>query len=278
MFKKEIISVLAFILGLSLLGINTVGLFIPLKNPAIYNEQKTGSINDTTITYDEAMRQLKTVPLQDVKQYVKSINEIINRGIAHYWEDSGIKKYNLTIPLHENYILYALSYVYPDYKKYEFCQYKKALERGVGLCSQQAIAITDFLNRKGIETRIVSLGGHVVATAKVDEKNNEWWVLGPDLNVVIPYSIEKLETSPDIVRSYYRGKIDKNIGLTEEQIAEIYGKEGNIIYPTGNYGYMDCNWKKVFIERSSYFLIWIIPILLILPYVIIKLNKMKKNE
>ena len=67
--------------------------------------------------------------------------------IAHYWRDEGINKYYLRIPFWENYLLYIASYIDPEeYLKYEFYDYRRAIERGVGLCSQQAIIVSTWFD------------------------------------------------------------------------------------------------------------------------------------
>jgi len=265
----------AFFIGAILICINIAGFFIPLKNPDIYQENKTGFRDDTTLSSKEAFALLESLDKADKKEYVTRVNDIFNRSIAHYWEDEGIKKYNISIPFHENWILASLQYVLPSiYKHYEFCNYKKALERGVGLCSQHAVALVDFLSQNNIEARTIGLDGHVVATAEV--KNNEWWVLDADYGVVIPYNITRLQMSPDIIKQYYSGKGMQINTTVIENIAEIYGSEGNIIYPKadiGHVGYIDCNWKKVIIEHVSYILKWLIPILLIIPFLYLIFRK-----
>ena len=66
---------------------------------------------------------------------VKKINPNL-----HKQQDEGI-------PIYENYLLFIASYRYPDeYLKYEFVDYRKAIERGIGLCSQQAIIVSEILN------------------------------------------------------------------------------------------------------------------------------------
>lgn len=255
-----------FLVGLFLLTVNVVNFFIPLKNPKVYNKKLDFPFN-TTISYKEALAQLEKLDKNDKKEYVTKANEIFNREIAHYWKDKGIKKYNLRVPFYENYFLFSLSFIFPDeFQKYQFCNYQKALERGVGLCSQLAIAITDFLNKKGIETLMVGLDGHVVATTKVGE--NEWWIIDPDFDVVIPYDLKFLEKNSDIVKEYYRDRLASD-GVSEAEIADLYGESGNVIYSSakiGNVGYINCNWKKVLIEKVSYVLIWVIPLGLMLPF------------
>ncbi|NMC87865.1 MAG: hypothetical protein GYA69_05495 [Candidatus Moranbacteria bacterium] len=270
MNKKKCVELFLFCIGMILILINIFGLFIPLKNPDIYREKKTGFENDTTISYKQALKMLQNTKNTDTKKYVVEINDIFNRAIAHYWENEGIKKYNLTIPIYENYILFLLHYIHPSsYEKYEYCDYSKTIERGVGLCSQHAIALVDFLMSNGIEAHTVGLDGHVVATADV---NGEWWILDPDYGVVIPHNIEAIQRDPAIVKEYYFKKTQKNGEDAVNNIANIYERKGNVIYPSnmlGNmtYGYADCYLKKVLIEGISYILKWLIPLSLTFPLI-----------
>ena len=50
---------------------------------------------------------------------------------------------------------------------------------------------------------MVSLAGHMVATAQVDEKSDEWWILDADFGVVIEHNIDEIEQQPEIISSFY---------------------------------------------------------------------------
>jgi len=105
--------------------------------------------------------------------------------------------------------------------------------------------------------------------------------LDPDFGVAIPQSLDTVEQNPEIVRKYYINKLYRDENVTEDKIVDIYGKDGNIIYtpPTiGNVGYVDCNWKKVSMERASYILKWIIPIFLIIPFICLKKRNLPLNQ
>ena len=54
-----------------------------------------------------------------------------------------------------------------SYVSYELSNYRRALERGIGQCGQQAMTVIGFLQEQGFETAFVYLNGHVVATAEV---------------------------------------------------------------------------------------------------------------
>lgn len=76
----------------------------------------------------------------------------------------------------------------------------EALQRGVGLCSQQAIALHGLLKMFGIQSRVLGLNGHVVCIVLVQDR---WIVADPDYGVVVPIAIEELEKNPMLAVPYY---------------------------------------------------------------------------
>lgn len=271
MKPKTIISRFLIIFATVLIVINVFGIFSNLRNDEIYTEKATFFNNDINLTEDEVIELLK-IKNNNPKEFAIKANEVVNNGIAHYWLDEGISKYNLRVPLIENYILFASSYLYPSgFKKYEFCDYEKALERGVGLCSQHSIILSQFLSRSDIENKIIGLSGHVVITAQVEQETDTWWVFDPDYGVTIEHNIEAIENDPKLIRIFY-----SNEGYSQDNIAMlegIFGKDGNDIsdnvksYSTS---------KKYYFEKASYVGIWLIP--LILLGMAIRLNKSETKK
>jgi len=265
---------ISFWVGIILISVNIFGLFIPLGNDAIYTEKAVLFNNDISQDPNDINLLKKVLSINEVenrKDYVAEVVKAVNKNIAHYWRDKGRYKYSLTIPFYENYLLWLAQYFYPKvYKKYEFCDYQKAIERKVGLCSQHSIIICGILEDKKIPCKIVGLSGHVVAEAEVGKET--WWICDGDYGVVIPYSIQEIERKPELIIPYYRNKLiysnyakasEKNNLITLSKMVKIYGKEGNKI-TDGVTGY--CSKKKYFIEKISYYLIWAIPIILMCPY------------
>lgn len=223
---KKLTVILALV-GVVLIFNNLAGVFISLRNPAIYQEPGNEFSNDISLTQEQFYHALESVK-GDRQQVLRQITAIVNKGIAHYWEDAGIDKYHLRIPFYENYILNFASYIYPKiFLHYEFMDYRRAVERGVGLCSQQSIILSELLKQRGIDTKIVGLNGHVVVTALADNVNQTWWILDPDYGVVIPDSLSEIEKNTDIVKPYYslKGYSDKKI----DNLVKIYGSDGNVV-------------------------------------------------
>jgi len=263
--------------GLLLMGVSVIGIFTTLRNTEILEEEKTVFHNDITLSLQDFIEESKKSSDESDKDYAYRINLLVNHGIAYYWQDEGLSKYNIRVPFSENYLLFAASYVYPDmFKKHEFTNYQKAMERGVGLCSQHAIILTGLLNNNGIESKIIGLDGHVITTVEVEA--DIWHVLDPNYGVAIPLAIEQIQESPGVVANYYQKSIEsyqeKNNPISLEEMVEVYGKDGNKVYNGGIRGYS--GWKKYYFEKMSYLLMWILPLALMFPFVWSKIKQRGK--
>jgi hypothetical protein len=242
--------------GIALLLLNTVGLFKSLRNEEL-NTELTPYKNDISISLSEARDQWSRMSDETDKNFAIRVTMVINHAMAHYWKDEGIKKYHLQVPVWENYIL-SIKQMFSGDKKYEFRNYKKVIERGVGICSQPCIALKYLLNDNDIKADLWDLWGHVVVEAGFSDGTK--YTLDPDYGNHVPYGVEHLQTNLDIIREFYKNQDSvyadhyKDHRHTED-IVNLYEKDRNHIY------YM----KKSF-EDFSYIAIWIFPILLILPY------------
>ena len=247
------------IIGIILIINNFVGVFGNMRNPAIYTDPLNEFTNDITLTEAQFYQALDRVS-GDQTQTLIQINSIVNQGMAHNWQDNNVDKYHLRVPFYENYILFGTSFIFPAlFREYQFVDYHRAVERGVGLCSQQAFVLTGILRERGILADIVGLSGHVVVTAPVDESQKVWWIFDPDYGVVVPNSISDIENNPELVRPYYAAK-----GYTVEKVnalVDIYGKDGNKV-TDGIIGYSRF---RYYYEYASYIMIWVIPLILMLP-------------
>lgn len=265
----DILKRFLFASGVVLLTLNIYGLFKSMRNPEIYDEEKTlhNRIGDITIKYPQVNDSLVRRQGESNRDFAVRINKVVADGFSHYWKKEGIGKYNIRVPAWENYLLYAAAYVDPEtYGMYEFTDYRKNLERGVGLCSSHAIVVKGVLNDNGMDASLWDIAGHVVVRAQLDEK--EAWVLDPDFGVVVPFDTAAIEADPEVVRPSYKDMAglyypDAKDPYTTDHVVELYGKEGNHTYTVDNK-----------FEGFSYVAIWILPLLLMAPY-LMTLRKMR---
>ena len=145
------------------------------------------------------------------------------------------------------------------------------------MCSQHAIIISEILKAKGIESKIIGLDGHVVATALVNKTNNQWWILDPDYGVIVPHDIKQVEENPSIIQGYY-----SSAGYsikTNGKIINIYEKSGNkIIDGVRKYDPRIKSYAlRYYVESITYFLKWVMPLLFIFPFLFDLLKKRNKK-
>ena len=262
------INIVLLYSGLLLLAINIYGLFMSLRNPAIYSEEKTlhNRLKDITIKYPEIKEMLKRKEHESNINFGVRINKVVNDGFVHYWKPEGTDKYHLRVPAWENYLLYLASYINPDkYKRYEFSNYKKNLERGVGLCSTHSTIVKGVLLDNGIKAELLDIGKHhVVVRAELNDTAT--YILDPDFGIVVPFDTLAISKDPEIVRApyanmsslYYSDAIDP---YTTDIMVDIFGKK--------KYVYSVENWFEDFSVSAK----WIIPLLLVLPFFLSLLKK-----
>jgi hypothetical protein len=240
---------IVFIIGLALLVVNISGFFFSLRNPAIYEEPKTFFKNDITLSVDETYDKIARKKDESDKDYIFRLNKVIYNGLAFYWDDEGIEKYHLRIPFWENWLLYLASFIRPDiYRKYEYANYMKAIERGVGLCSQHALIMTGILEDEGIPAKIIGMGGHVVLSAKVHD--NSWYVIDPDFGVIIPYDISEIEKNPQLTRPYYENVLKTEV---QDRIKNIVPEVmDNLLKSYGEEEVNGTKEKEIYNEAAEY--------------------------
>lgn len=243
------------LIGIFLIFLNLFGLFVPLRSNLIYGQSFT-FLQDKELTPEETFKRIDSIKEKGNREYAETINEIVHNSIIHYWKDEKAAKYHIRIPVYENYILYLLGAIRPEeFGKYEYCDYKKALERGIGLCSQQAMIVRDLMREKGMRAKAVMINGHVVTSVEIDKKTGEWWVLDPDYGIVIKKYINDIESKDlEFIKPLYAKKNPDS--ETVEKITNLYIKKSD----HEEYLISSCE-----TEKYSYVLIWAIPGILIVP-------------
>jgi len=247
-------------LAVALLGLNLAGLVLPLRSPALGEVQNPKLRKGPVLPEAELYARLARRGETDAEYAVKA-TAAIHQGIAHYWSDEGVSRFNLRVPPWENYLLFLAQYVYPEqYRKYAFHDYRKAIARGVGLCNQQAMVLAQVLERAGVAARIVALSGHVVVMARVDPATDRWWVLDPDYGVIVPHSIREIERNPELIRAAYAAA--GYDAATIDGLVQVYASPGNSVWPSARTYFG----RKYYVEVAAYVAIWAIPVLLLLPW------------
>lgn len=198
-------------------------------------------------------------------------------GIDYIWP-----KHRARVAFTDNWILHLMSYTDPLlnslgltnvddlFRAYETVNWERALTRGFGICSQNALGLAALLrDRYDIDADVIVLDGHVVVEA--DEV-----LLDPSVGLALPYDLEEAEArevSDGLVSRIYAerfadGQVTRNYDLegrraSETRLAEL----GRHYDPAGNRrvegpkGYRP---KIYWLEHASEWLKWLIPVAMIL--------------
>jgi hypothetical protein len=275
--KKIIFSIL-FILGLALMLINIYGLFQELRSPLLANEVvfSPGEFrfaNESLISANDAIAQLSKRGEESDFEFALRANKIIEQGLFHiHWENiSDTQKYNQLVPIWENYFLYFMGRWsgIPEFEKYHFANYKRSLERGIGICGDASMALSQVLSDQGIENKIVSFPDHVVVSASFS--SGEHYVLDPDFGVVIPHDINELKNTNGTLGNYY---LDAGFKQSD---ALFFNLMANQVFEEWD-GVKHFITKKYYFEYISYVLKWLFPLLLLIistAFFIKQKNKIK---
>ena len=150
---------------------------------------------------------------------------------------------------------------------YEFCSYRKAIERGTGRCGQQSLALVDYLSKNDVETGFISLGGHAIATAKTED--GTWHMLDPDYGGAVPFDLKTAEADPQSVIPHYWSP-----AIVTNGMAGLFAPENNSV----KYGGPEARFARACrIEKAAYALKWLIPIsLLVLWWILFFVGKRRE--
>lgn len=259
-YKKLIINtslVTCFLIGITLTCINIYGLFQEIQPQTYLDDELRFGKDDISLTYKEAVKQIQRNNDESIKKYANRVNNVIAKRLAHiHWLRYNNTRFNQLVPIWENYFLYFMGKVsgIPEYKRYHFTNYKRSLNRGIGICGDASMVMSQVLDKEGISNSIVAFQDHVVTS--VNFTNEESQVYDPDFGVIIPYSINEIQKDPSIISEYYQKQ-----GYSEEEInvlKDTYGK--NKAYFNGVSHFVT---NKYYFEKISYFLKWPLPIFLI---------------
>ena len=216
---------------------------------------KTVSVKDihleddlpTTISEDEFWENAYRRTNEPLEPYLQRLTELVSKKMLL------IDEKHTKPTIFENWILWIYSH---SIGYYEWSNTKRAVRLGGGYCSQHAIVFNNILREQDIQSRIIKLGGHVLNEVLID---CEWKVYDADYNVVFDVSLKELENnSINVYQAYLRD------GRPEDE-----SKHWQKVFAT----YAD-NWhykktrtyleEKYYIEAAALYLVWVIPVILIL--------------
>lgn len=211
-----------------------------------------GRFAENLVAYDDALARMDAAhaALGATPAFVAAATEIYDSATAYAWPE-GLAR----VALHDNWILAALSLadpllratgLKPDgalFGQFESFRYERALGRGFGICSQNALGLADLLDRRyGIPARMAGLGGHVVIQVELPAGP---MIADPSLGVTMPFGLDHAQSHVPEVGAIYARR-------TDDRIWRHYDPAGNVLAPeTGSGAYAVPFWKLNLVEDAE---------------------------
>lgn len=252
------ISRLFIVIAIMLFAINFYGFTQTLQPDGLTPDVLRFKENDLKLTTEEFKAQVNKLPGEADDEYLTRLTTVIADGIAHvHWEKFDPDTFHQRVPIWENFLLYFMGIAsnIPEFERYHFTIPKKSIERGIGLCGDASMLMSETLKDMGIENTIITVPGHVMVQTNINGKKR---LLDPDFGVALSEGAEYYKSYPDELVSAYEdagyfnnGELLIRRGFANSGYKEWQGAEHFVT-------------KKYYFERVSYILKWLIPVSLLL--------------
>ncbi len=254
---KVAIQYFVLVAGCLLLTINIYGLN---KNIRVSDFQDEYLIfpNDQPTDFNDTMGALIRLNDESDIEYATKITHVVARGLAHVdWLVYPEEKFNQLIPIWENYFLYFMGKFsgIPEYERYHFANYRRSLERGIGICGDASMIMSQLLNKQNINNKILTFPGHVVVAATFE--NGKQYIFDADFGVIIPYRPAEFSTNSTEIAKLYSdaGYPSWHFLLFQKIYKQNFNEWDDVEHFITN---------KYYFEKIAYWLKWSAPMLMIL--------------
>lgn len=252
--------------------INLYGLTQDIRPLGIYEDDMRFT-NDISLRYEEAKKAILRKPTESELEYANRLAYVISQSIAHIdWKkEQDTSRYHQLIPIWENYFIYFMGIFsgIPEYEKYHFADYDRSIKRGIGICGDASMIMSQLLDKQGINNQLLSFPGHVVLSAKIGD--NKEYLFDPDFGVSVPFSPDEIQQSPTLINDYYK---DQGYSQDLTTLNRIYDNP----FERWN-GVKHFITKKYYFEKLAYWLKWPAPLFLIfLGFWILKARAFGKDK
>lgn len=270
---KAIIWFLLF-LGVFLLIIDLYGAFQEIRRPRLGmdDHENLRFVPEEVWSYEKSLSEIAGLEsLKTPDEIAYKANDVIHHSMVHVeWPRVDPVEYRQMVPVWENYFLHAIGRLteLPQFERYHFSDYERSIERGIGICGDFSMVLSQVLERFGIDSNIVSFDGHVVVEYVTETGRHQ--ILDPDFGVILQVGPDELKTQPEMVKSSYL-----RAGYSPAEIdylLNIYSTRYVLFDDT--YDFMS---KRYVFERISYLLKWLLPVLLVVLSVALLLTKRERK-
>ena len=245
--------------GCCILTVNLIGGVSGMRVAEQIPVSKLRFENDLTLSYEETINELERVDNESDFEYASRATKAIQGGVAHlnHWNEHQPDQYSQRVPFGENYILHVLGRFsgMPQLQRYHFTDYRRSLERGIGLCGDHALILSQVLQREGIDSTILSFPtGHVVL--EVRDSSGKSSVFDSDFGVILSGVGRYDLADRQLIEKTYAAA-----GYSAKEIRTLVNVYASPFSTFGNtFEFMR---KRYVFERISYVLKWLVPILFV---------------
>lgn len=243
--------------GSLLLSINFYGLTQDIRPKALANADLRFT-NVNNLSFRDALVSSSKRTNESTREYAQRLSVVISKSLSHIkWnEEKDSRRFNQLIPIWENYFLYAMGVLtnIPEYKKYHFSNYKRSLERGIGICGDASMIMSQLLTKHGINNQIISFPGHVLV--EVEHADGKEETYDPDFGLHLPLSIIEINKDTASAAKIYAafGYPDSDVNYFTQEFLKKYQRWDGVEHFIT---------KKYYFEKLVYFLKWPFPVILI---------------
>jgi hypothetical protein len=266
---KISLYLITFLVGSFLLMVNFYGLNRNIRVDD-FSDQYLRFTQDQPANFDATMLELIRHKDESEIQYASRITSVVARGISHIeWLDFPAQQFNQLIPIWENYFLYFMGVFsgIPEYERYHYANYYRSLERGIGLCGDASMVISQLLNQQKIDNKILTFPGHVVVVASFDK--GEQYILDADFGVVVPFSLDEIAVKSTEIGQLYQ---DAGYPISDFKFFKSMYQQDFKVWN----GVQHFITKKYYFEILVYWLKWPLPITMML-FSLVCLVKIKRK-
>ncbi len=238
--------------SLLLLGVTAYGVTQTMAQETFTPDELRFSTNDKTTSLAQLEANLSPQPDEPMLTYLTRLNQLVATSIAHiHWDRYEPERFHQQVPIWENWMLWFLGEFsgLPEFEKYHFTKSDKSIERGIGVCGDVSMLLSEILRENGIDSYIISTQGHVIV--EVPEFD---LIMDPDFGVVFSGPFEQVNQNAHTAARAYA-----NAGYSVSEQQFLYRAYQSHFTRWDGARHFVTN--KYYFERISYYAIWFLPIL-----------------
>lgn len=250
---KRVLAIGLAILGVALTTINLFGLTQNIRVPS-FDDKYLRFNNDQPLPLNTTLSKLERTPSETEIEYASRATLAVAEGIAHIeWFDFPAEQFNQIIPIWENYFLYFMGKTsgIPEFERYHYTNYKRSLKRGIGVCGDTSMILSQILDEQDIKNKILTFPGHVVVVASFTDGTE--YILDADFGVIVPYASSELSLNSQNIANLYL-----NEGYTQADFTFFNNMYQQDFIPWN--GVQHFVTKKYYFEMIAYWLKWPLPL------------------